>query len=96
MFLRYLCLGTQLLLDVRLEIFWLLRAGPSSLDLAVLANQELLKVPLDTLETHESWLLVLEPLECGISLGAVDVDLSEDREGYTIVDLAEGLDFVVC
>jgi hypothetical protein len=65
--------ATQLLLDIGLEVFRLLGARPPALDLSVLANQELLKVPLDALEAHEAGLLVLEPFEGGVCLCAVDL-----------------------
>ena len=64
---------SQLLLDIRLEVLRLLSARPPALDLSILANQELLKVPLDTLEAHEARLLVLEPFEGGVCGGAVDL-----------------------
>jgi hypothetical protein len=65
--------GAQLLLDIGLEVFRLLGASPPALDFSVLANQELLKVPLDALEAHETGLLVLEPFEGGVCLCAVDL-----------------------
>lgn len=57
---------TQLLLDLGLEILRLLGARPPSLDLAIASDEELFKVPLDTLEAHEAGLLVLEPFEGGV------------------------------
>ena len=65
----------QLLLDIRLEILRLLDARPPVLDLSVAADKELLKVPLYALEAHEARLLVLEPLEGGVCLCAVDLDI---------------------
>ena len=51
-------------------------AGPSVLDLAVLADEELLEVPLDPLQAHDARLLVLEPLPQRARLVAVDVRLA--------------------
>ena len=63
----------QLLLNLRLEILRLLRTRPPSLDFAIASNEELFKVPLDTLEAHEAGLLVLEPFEGGVCGCAVDL-----------------------
>lgn len=70
-------------------------AGPASLDLAIATDEELLKVPLDALEAHDTGLLVLEPGEEGVGRVAVDVGLGHDGEGDTVVELAEALDVVV-
>jgi hypothetical protein len=86
----------DLLLNIRLQILGLLRASPPSLDFSIAANQKLLKVPLDALEPHEPGLLVLQPLKRRVCLVAVDVDFAEHGEGHAVVDLAEGLDLVVC
>lgn len=64
---------TQLLLDLGLEILGLLGTRPASLDLSIAANEELFKVPLDTLEAHEAGLFVLEPFEGGVCGCAVDL-----------------------
>jgi hypothetical protein len=63
----------QLLLNLGLEILGLLGTRPPALDLAIAANEELFKVPLDTLQAHESGLLVLEPFECWVCSCAVDL-----------------------
>lgn len=70
-------------------------AGPAALDLAVAADEELLKVPLDHLDAHDAGLLVLEPLVEGVGIVAVHVDLAQDREGDAVVDLTEGLDLII-
>ena len=70
---------SQLLLNIRLEILRLLSARPPALDLSILANKELLKVPLDTLEAHEARLLVLEPFEGGVCGCAVDLCATERK-----------------
>lgn len=65
----------KLLDNVRLQILRLLRASPASLDLAILANKELLEVPLNPLQSHEAGLLVLQPLEGRIRVVAVDLQM---------------------
>lgn len=85
----------ELSLDGRLQGLWLCGAGPPALDLAVLADQKLFKVPLDPLESHEARLLALHPLEDGLGLVAVDVGLAEHGERDAVVELAELLDCVV-
>ena len=92
---RSISLLCQLLHDIRLERLRLASTRPPLLDLAILANQELLKVPLDTLQAHQSRLLRLQPLKHGVRTVAVDVDLAEHGKGHAVVDLAEGLDLVV-
>jgi hypothetical protein len=90
-----LSLLRQLLLNLRLQPLRLRSASPPRLDLAVLSDQKLLKVPLDPLQPHESRLLVLQPLEHGIRRIAVDVDLAEHGKTDAVVELAELLDLVV-
>jgi len=84
------CLENGLLQSLRLA-----GASPPLQNLAVLVNKELLKVPLDALETHETGLLLLEPLKQGLGLVTVDISLSEDGEGDAVVELAELLDVIV-
>ncbi len=84
----------------RLEQIGLERLGlggrrPAANDLALVVDQELLKVPLDALEAQQAGLLGLEPLEEGAGVVAVDVDLGHDGEGDAVVDLAELLDLFV-
>lgn len=81
--------------NVLLEGLGLGGAGPATLDLAVAADEELLKVPLDALEAHEARLLVLEPLVEGVGAVAVDLDLLHDGEADAVVELAEALDLLV-
>ena len=92
---RDVCLLIERAQDVLLEGLGLGDAGPAALDLAVLADEELFKVPLDPLEAHEAGLLVLEPDEEGVRVVAVDVGLLHDGEGDAVVELAEALDVVV-
>lgn len=88
-------LSLELCLDGSLQSLGLGSAGPSALDLAILANQELFKVPLDSLQAHDTGLLGLHPLEHGLGLVAIDVGFAENREGNAVVELAELLDGVV-
>jgi hypothetical protein len=69
--------------------------GPSALDLSVTTDEELLKVPLDTLEAEKTGLLVLEPGPEGVGAVAIDVGLLHDREAHAVVELAELLDVIV-
>ena len=93
--LRKYLFGGERLLHIGLEVLRLRQARPPLDHLAVPADEELLKVPLDTLETHDAGLLLLQPLEDGLGLVAVDVDLAEHGEADAIVDEAELLDLVV-
>jgi hypothetical protein len=70
-------------------------ARPPTFDLAILSDQELLKVPLDTLHAQQARLLLLHPLVHGLRLVAIDIRLLQHREADAIVDLAEALDLVV-
>lgn len=85
----------NLLQDRRLQGLRLGGAGPTGLDGAVPANEELLEVPLDHLDAHDAGLLLLEPLVQVAGSIAVDVDLAHDGEGDAVIDLAEALDVVV-
>jgi hypothetical protein len=72
--------------------------SPAALHLTILANQELLKVPLDALQTHEPGLLVLHPRPHGLfrSAGfAVHFDFAEHFVGHFVAEDAEVLDFFV-
>lgn len=73
-------LSLELSLNRGLQALGLGGASPSALNLAILANQELLKVPLDSLQPHDTGLLGLHPLENGLGLVAVDVGFAENRE----------------
>lgn len=88
-------LSLELSLDGSLQALGLGGGSPSALDLAILANQEFFKVPLDSLQAHETGLLALHPLEDGLGLVAVDVGFAEDGEGDAVVELAELLDGVI-
>ena len=72
-FRAYRLFSLKLLDNVRLQVLRLLRASPAVLDLTVLANEELLKVPFDSLQSHKPGLLVLQPLESRVRLVAVDL-----------------------
>ena len=85
----------QLSLDRSLQALRLGSTRPSTLDFTILADQELFKVPLDSLQAHESRLLCLHPLEHGLGLVAVDVCFAENGETDSVVELAEFLDRVV-
>lgn len=71
--------------DRFLERLGLSGASPPLHNLAVLANKELLKVPLYALETHETGLLLLHPLEDGLGLVAVDFGFAQHGEGDAVV-----------
>lgn len=63
--------------------------------MAISANEELLKVPLDNLQAQQARLLLLEPGEQRVGVVAVDIGLLHDGEADAIVDLAEVLDLIV-
>lgn len=65
------------------------------LDLAISADEKLLKVPLDPLQAHDAGLLLFHPLPHGLGLVTVHVGLAEDGEGDAVVELAEALDVIV-
>lgn len=93
-----LCFGLtllQLLQNRGFQTLRLRRARPPLLDLPILADQKLFKVPLDPLQAHQPGLALLHPLVDGLGVGAVDVGLAEDGEGDAVVGEAEGLDVVV-
>lgn len=85
----------QRLLHLGLQILGLRRARPPLNHLSIPPDQKLLKVPLDHLQPHQPRLLLLQPLEHGLGLGAVDVDLAQHGETHAVVELAEFLDLVV-
>lgn len=84
----------QLRLNRALQRLRLCRAGPPIDYVSILADQKLLKVPLDGLDAHYARLLRLHPLVDGIRAFAVDFYLVEDGERHAVVDPAEFLDFV--
>ena len=90
-----LSLRLELRLNRALDTLRLGGAGPAALDLAVLADEELLKVPLDALQAHEAGLLLLHPLPHGLGAAAVDLCLAEDFVGDLVAEDAEGLDLLV-
>lgn len=64
-------------------------------DLTILVHQKLFKVPLDTLETQQTGLLVLEVGVDGVGVSTIDIDLLENGEGDAVVELAEGLNLIL-
>jgi hypothetical protein len=94
-FFHHLRLCLQLRDNGLLQLVRLGDGSPASLDLAVPADQELLKVPLDALEAHQTRLLRFEPLEEGVGAVSVDLDLLHNGEGDAIVDLAKALNFLI-
>ena len=92
-------LSRLVLLDLRnnklLKIQWVLGRRPSLDNLSLLVDQKLLKVPLDSLQVHQSWLLSLHPLPKWIRAITIDLGLSEDWEGNSVVQLAELGDLVI-
>lgn len=68
---------------------------PAVENVAVAADEELFKVPLDALEAHDARLLPLHPLVERVRVVAVHFGLAKDGEGDAVVDLAEVLDLVV-
>ena len=75
----------QLLQDRLLQVLWLRSACPSSLDLAITTNQELLEVPLDPLQPEEAWVRLLEPFVQRGRLVPVHISLAHDGEGDAVV-----------
>lgn len=84
----------QLLGDNLLQTLRLRSARPPTLHLSIPSDQELLKVPLDHLQAHQTGLLLLHPLPKRVGVGAVDIRLLHDGEADAIVELAEGLDLL--
>ena len=87
---------TQLLQNRLLQRFRLRSTSPSPLNLPISSDQPLLEIPLDSLQSQQSRFLLLQPLKEGIGFIAVDVRLAHDGKGDAVVDLAEGLDGIVC
>lgn len=79
----------------RLDLLRSSGARPAALDLAITADQEFLKVPLDSFQAEETWLAVLHPLPHGLGLVTVHVGLAEHGECDAVVDLAEALNVIV-
>lgn len=79
----------NLLLNHLLQIQWTLSRRPSIDNLALSGDQELLKVPLDTLQAHQSRLLGLHPLPQWISGIAIDLGLAKDWKADAVVELAK-------
>jgi hypothetical protein len=88
-------LRLELRLNRTLDPLRLGRASPAALDLTILADQELLKVPLDALQAHEARLLLLHPLPHGLRAVTVDLGFAEDFVGDFVAEDAEVLDLFV-
>lgn len=81
--------------DLVLELLGLGGTGPAVDYLAVTADQELLKVPLDPLKTKQTRLLLLQPLIQRVRIVAVDVDLGHDGERRLLLQRAKVLNLLV-
>jgi hypothetical protein len=92
---HHLSLGLELRLNRALNTLGLGGAGPAALHLTILADEELLKVPLDALHAQETGLLLLHPLPHGLGLVAVDLGLAEHLVGDLVAEHAEVLDLLV-
>ena len=85
----------QLVQNRRFQTFWLRHTPPPLLDLTICADQELLKVPFDPLQSQQSRGLLLHPLIHRLRLIAIDIRFAKDWERDAIVDLTELLDGVI-
>jgi hypothetical protein len=90
-----LSLRLELGLNRALDALGLGGAGPAALHLTILADEELLKVPLDALHAQETRLLLLHPLPHGLGLVAIDLGLAEHLVGDLVAEHAEVLDLLV-
>lgn len=70
-------------------------AAPALLDLAVAANEEFFKIPLNPLNAEQARFLQFHPLVQRLRLVAVYFRLAQHGESDAIVDLAELLDRVI-
>src|ERR1700712_2783349 len=86
--------GGERLLDVVGDLLGLGGRAVALDHLAVAADEELGEVPLDRV-AQDAALLRAEPLEQGVRVVAVDVDLLEHLEAHAVVLLAEGADLLV-
>jgi hypothetical protein len=88
----------KLRLNRTLQTRRLSRTSPTSLNLPILTNQELLKIPLNPLQAHETGFLVLHPRPHGLFGSirfAVHFDFAEDFVRHFVAEHAEVLDFFV-
>lgn len=81
--------------DGTLERLGFRGARPSPNDLSIGVDQELLKVPFNSLQTHDARHLLLEPVVYWRSVVTVDIYLAENRECDAVVGLAECLNLIV-
>jgi hypothetical protein len=70
-------------------------ASPSANDLPMAIDEKLLKVPLDTPDTHDTRHLILHPLVQWCRTIAIDNGLPQDWEANAIVDSAKVLNGIV-
>lgn len=70
-------------------------ASPARGHLSVSGDQELLEVPLDTLEAQQTRLLLLHESPDGRGVVTVHIEFSKYGERDTVVELTEGLDLIV-
>jgi hypothetical protein len=85
----------QLLLNCALQSRRRRRTRPPTHHLPLAINQELLEIPLDPRQAHDPRFALLHPFVDRFGLVAIDISFAEDGEGDAVIDLAEGLDFVV-
>ena len=88
-------LSLKLPLNRALNSLRLSSASPAALDFTVLADEELLKVPLDALQAHKPGLLLLHPLPHRLGGVAVDVGLAQHLVRDLVTEHTEVLDLFV-
>lgn len=75
----------QLLLDRPLQPLRLGSTSPPPLNQPIPPNQKLLKIPLDSLQSHDPRFGRFHPLPDGLRGSAIDVGFAEDGEGDAVV-----------
>ena len=85
----------QLLLNRPLKTLRLRRTRPPALNLPILPNQKLLKIPLDPRQTHQPRFRILHEIVDGLRVAAVDFGLAEHFVRDFVVQDAEVLDLFV-
>lgn len=93
--LSLLLLVLQLSLDGRLQLVWRCSACPPLFDLSIFSDEELFKIPLDSLQSHDTWLALFHPLPHRLGFVAVHVRLAQHRKGNAVVQLTEALDVII-
>lgn len=69
--------------------------SPSVDHISLTVNEELFKIPLDALESQQSSLLRLEEVVHGVLVRSIHVNLLENGESDTVVELAELSDLLI-